>query len=215
MDETTWPLFGLRLRTPRLELRMPTDDDLVGVVAAIAEGIVGDEPYPFTTTWALQDEPQRTWNALAFHWGCRAGFTADAFQLPFAVFHEGTAIGTQGVGATDFAAMRTVDTGSWIAKPRQGRGFAKEMRAAVLTFAFDHLGATVATSSARQTTDRSIKVSAGLGYRENGRAPFRFGDEIGEDVRFRLDVADWRALDDRPAVTVEGWDVCEPMFASA
>lgn len=194
---------------------MPTDDDLVGVVAAIAAGIVGDEPYPFTTTWALQPEPQRTWNALAFHWGCRAGVTADTFQLPFAVFHDGVAIGTQGVGATDFAAMRTVDTGSWIAKPWQGLGFAKEMRAAVLTFAFDHLGATVATSGARHTTERSIKVSESLGYRENGRAPFRFGDDIADDVRFRLDVADWRALDDRPAVTVEGWDVCAPMFASA
>ena len=86
------------------------------------------------------------------------------------------------------------------------------MRAAVLTFAFEHLGATVATSNARRTTDRSIKVSTGLGYRENGRAPFRFGDEIGEAVRLRLDVADWRRLDERPLVTVDGWHHCAPMF---
>lgn len=194
---------------------MPTDDDLVGVVAAIDAGIVGDEPYPFVTTWALEPEPQRTWNALAFHWRCRAGVGADSFHLPFAVFHDGVAIGTQGIGATDFRALRTVDTGSWIAKPWQGRGFAREMRAAVLTFAFDHLGATVATSGARGTTERSIKVSTSLGYRENGRQPFRFGDDIAEDVRFRLDRADWTELTDRPSVEVSGWDACAPMFAAA
>ncbi len=212
MDDALWPLFGLRLRTPRLELRIPTDDDLGGMVAAVQAGVLGDEPFPFTTAWVLEPEPQRTRSILQFHWGCRSRLTADTFNLPFAVVLDGTIIGTQGIGGTDFAARRTVDTGSWIAKPWQGQGFAKEMRAAVLTLGFDHLGAHVATSGARVTTERSIKVSGGLGYRENGRSPFRFGDEIGEMLAFRLDVADWRALADRPPVTVEGWDACAPMF---
>lgn len=93
-----------------------------------------------------------------------------------------------------------------------GSGLRQGDAGRLLSLAFDHLGATVATSSARQTTGRSIKVSESLGYRENGRSPFRFGDDIAEDLRFRLDEPDWRALDDRPAVTIEGWDVCAPMF---
>ena len=78
MDASHWPLFGLTLRTERLELRMPTDDDLVGVVAAIGAGIIGDEPNPFSSNWALESEPQRTWNALAFHWRARASVTSNA-----------------------------------------------------------------------------------------------------------------------------------------
>ena len=37
-----WPLFALTLRTERLALRMPTDDDLVGLLAVIRGGVVGD-----------------------------------------------------------------------------------------------------------------------------------------------------------------------------
>ena len=217
MDATSladgdWPLFALTLRTERLALRMPTDDDLVGLLAVIRGGIVGDEPYPFSTTWAHDPEPGRTWGALSFHWRCRAEVTPDSFNLPLAVLFDGEVIGCQSIGADDFGALRTFGTGSWLGRPWQGRRFAKEMRAAVLTLGFDHLGGEIATSSARETTDRSIKVSAGLGYRENGRMPFRFGDETGVDVRFRLDRADWEAQAERPLVTVEGWEACAPMF---
>ncbi|MEM9467018.1 MAG: GNAT family protein [Actinomycetota bacterium] len=209
---TDWPLFGLTLRTERLELRMPTDTDLAGVVAAIRTGIVGDEPYPLSAPWAIEPEPLRTRNALSFHWRCRSSITPDSFHLPFAVVHDGEIVGTQAIGARDFQTLRTISTGSWIATPWQGRGFAREMRAAVLQLGFEHLGATVATSSARQTTDRSIRVSVGLGYRENGRLPFAFGDEVAEEVHFRLDRSDWAAGDDRPEVAITGWEACVPMF---
>ena len=42
-----WPLFDLRLRTPRLELRLPTDDDLL----ALAAGLFGERELP-PTAWA-------------------------------------------------------------------------------------------------------------------------------------------------------------------
>ena len=31
MGHPFWPLFDLRVRTPTLELRLPTDDDLVAI----------------------------------------------------------------------------------------------------------------------------------------------------------------------------------------
>ena len=207
-----WPLFGLTLRTERLDLRIPADPELVDLVAAIGLGIVGDEPYPMSGRWVDEPEPQRTCNALAFHWRCRAGITADDFNLVFGVFLDGQPIRTQDIGASNFLRLRGVGTGSWIAKPWQGNGYAREMRAAVLALGFERLGATHATSSARNTTEKSIRVSLGLGYRENGRLPFLFGDEVGEDVRFRIDRADWDAIPDRPAVEITGWDACAPFF---
>ena len=156
--------------------------------------------------------PRRTWSVLAFHWQARIGIGPDRFHLPFAVVLDGTIIGTQGINAEDFQALRTFSTGSWLATPWQGQGLAKEMRAAVLTFGFGHLDGTTALSGARHTTERSIKVTTGLGYRENGRRPARFGDDIAEGVDFRLDRADWEALPDRPPVEITGWQACEPMF---
>ena len=35
MSGHPWPLFDLRLRTPRLELRLPTDDDLLELVGIV------------------------------------------------------------------------------------------------------------------------------------------------------------------------------------
>jgi RimJ/RimL family protein N-acetyltransferase len=212
MDETTWPLFGLRLRTERLELRIPTDPELVDMVAAVRQGIVGDEPYPMSVGWVDEPEPRRTWNALAFHWRCRAAISPDDFNLVFGVFLDDVAIGTQDIGASDFTSLRGVSTGSWIARPWQGNGYAREMRAAVLELGFTCLDATHATSSARDTTTRSIKVSTGLGYRENGRLPFSFAGEVAEEVRFRLDRTDWEARVDRPSVEISGWEPCAPMF---
>ena len=215
MDERTWPLFGLTLRSARLELRIPTDPELVGMLEAIRSGIVGDEPYPMSAGWVDEPEPRRSWNALSFHWKCRATITPDDFNLVFGAFIDGTFIGTQDIGASDFLTLRGVNTGSWIAKPWQGNGYAREMRAAVLTLGFDRLGATHAASSARATTVKSIKVSEGLGYRENGRVPFRFGNDVAEEVKFRLDRDDWEAVADRPPIEIVGWDACAPMFEAA
>ena len=207
-----WPLFGLTLRTERLELRIPTDPELVGMVEAIQSGIVGDEPFPMSVGWVDEPEPLRSWNALSFHWRCRAAISPDDFNLVFGAFLDGTFIGTQDIGASTFQTLRGVNTGSWIGKPWQGNGYAREMRAAVLTLGFSCLGATHATSSARDTTVKSIKVSTGLGYRENGRLPFSFGGEVAEEVRFRLDRADWEANPDRPPVEITGWEPCARMF---
>ena len=61
-----------------------------------------------------------------------------------------------------------MDTGSWLGRRFQGRGLGKEMRAAVLGFAFDGLGAEVAETSAFLDNLPSNGVSRALGYEENG-----------------------------------------------
>ncbi|MGR7002821.1 hypothetical protein ACU686_40570 [Yinghuangia aomiensis] len=42
MISELWPLFGLRLTTPRLELRLPREADFAGLCAAAARGIHDD-----------------------------------------------------------------------------------------------------------------------------------------------------------------------------
>ncbi|EQD45135.1 GCN5-related N-acetyltransferase, partial [mine drainage metagenome] len=59
-------------------------------------------------------------------------------------------------------------TGSWLGREHQGRGFGKEMRAAILHLGFATLGAEEALTSAFSDNPASIRVTRGLGYEENG-----------------------------------------------
>jgi RimJ/RimL family protein N-acetyltransferase len=182
-----WPLFGLRLRTPRLELRPVRDEDLPGLVDAALAGIHDPAVMPFAVPWT-DAEPDVLRRELArFVWRQRASIRPDTWTLQLAVLHEGRPVGMQDVSTADFAELRTVLTGSWLTRRAQGRGIGTEMRAAVLLFAFDVLGAEVAESSAASWNAASLGVSRRLGYVDNGverRAP-RPGRVI-EEQRLRL-----------------------------
>ncbi|HEX4528130.1 MAG TPA: hypothetical protein VIA11_01855, partial [Acidimicrobiia bacterium] len=64
VSEQHWPLFGLRVRTPRLELRYPTDDDYQAVVALAAEGIHDRDTMPFYVPWTRAASPLLERNML-------------------------------------------------------------------------------------------------------------------------------------------------------
>jgi len=82
--------------------------------------------------------------------------------------HNGDLLGIQDVGARIFAELKTVETGSWLRRSAHGQGIGKEMRAAVLLWAFDWLGAEVALTSAWDWNEPSLGVSRRLGYVPNG-----------------------------------------------
>ena len=46
-----WPLFGLRITTPRLEIRVPTDEDFPGLIATVDAGIHDPSERPFLVPW--------------------------------------------------------------------------------------------------------------------------------------------------------------------
>jgi hypothetical protein len=48
-----WPLFGLRLLTPRLELRVPDHDDLGALADLAAAGIHDPQRQPFVAAWPV------------------------------------------------------------------------------------------------------------------------------------------------------------------
>ncbi len=163
-----WPPFGLELHTPRLTLTVIRDDDLTDLVDLALAGVHEPDVMPFTIPWTLAPADELPANFLRYQWGLRSRTGPDDWLLPFAVRHDGRLVGLQDLGAREFAVRRSVETGSWLGRAHQGRGIGTEMRAAVLMFAFDHLGASTAHSGAFVDNPRSRGVSDRLGYRPNG-----------------------------------------------
>lgn len=161
-----WPLRGLVLRTPRLELR-PDDDPGLHELAALADaGVHPEDEMPFVVPWTRSADLGRM--VLQYQWRCRAELAPDSWTVNFLVRVDGAVIGTQGLSARSFGVLREVATGSWLGMAHQGRGYGTEMRAAVLVFAFDHLGARTARSAAFVDNVASHAVSRRLGYRTDG-----------------------------------------------
>ena len=208
-----WPLFGLRLRTANLVLRMPTDDDLPALLAVAKAGIHPPDEMPFGVAWTSLQGAAFDRGFMQHYWGTRATFSPDDWTLNLMVESEDGPIGAQSVRAGRFAVYRTVDTGSWLGRRFQGRGLGKEMRAAVLGFAFDGLGAEVAETSAFLDNLPSNGVSRALGYEENG-----FGSLAPEGVarvtqKFRMTAEGWRSRP-RPPLAIEGLDGIRELFGA-
>ena len=109
-------------------------------------------------------------------------------------FLDGRPIGVQGLRVD----LPEVETGSWLGAAYQGRGLGTEMRAAVLTLAFDHLGAEVARSGALADNAQSLGVSRKLGYRIVGSKTV-----APRGVPLEHPVLELRREDFRPPVPVD------------
>jgi RimJ/RimL family protein N-acetyltransferase len=207
-----WPLRDLVLRTPRLELRPDDDPGLHELVEVAYGGVHDPAAMPFLTPWTDADPRYLGRGTVQYYWGQRARFAPESWALNFLVRHEGRVLGVQAVEARDFGILRTVDTGSWLGLPHQGRGFGSEMRAAVLQFAFDHLGAVEATSGAFADNPASLRVSERLGYRRNGTKRHLRRGEPATEVLLRLTPDDFV----RPGWTlqVDGLDACRGLLGT-
>lgn len=214
MISELWPLFGLRLTTPRLELRLPREADFAGLCAAAARGIHDDGFMPFTFPWSIQPEPARTRGALQHHWRSWATWQPDDWALHLLVLHEDTPIGSQEIAARNFPTRREVSTGSWLERARQNRGLGTEMRAAVLHLAFAALDARWAVSAAFTDNPRSLAVSRKLGYRDDGlEIPDAPASPPRTLQRLRLSRADWETHR-RVPVEIHGLAECRAMFGA-
>ncbi|MBE1537512.1 GNAT family N-acetyltransferase [Actinomadura algeriensis] len=211
MNLTHWPLFGLVLRTPRLELRLPDLPELDALGELAAEGVHDPKAMPFLVPWTDAPPAERARSTIRFHWRQLAEWTPEDWSMQFAVFLDGRVVGTQSVGAREFAVVREVGTGSWLGRRFQGRGIGTEMRAAVLAFAFDGLGAETAVSAAFADNPASTAVSRRLGYECNGLNRVRVRDERRLDQRFVLDRAGWER-NRKVEVETHGLGPCLPFF---
>ena len=206
-----WPLFDLRLRTANLELRPPTDDDVVALYRIARAGIHPPDEMPFGYAWTDLESPAFERGFARFYWGKRASWEPNDWVLPFAVLVDGEMAGVQDVNARDFPTLKTVGTGSWLGQRFQGHGIGKLMRQAVLAFAFDHLGAEVATSGAFFDNPQSSRVSEALGYEKDGIGRLAPRGVARDLQRYRMTVESWRSRP-RGKVDVEGLEACIDMF---
>src|SRR4051794_29427206 len=85
MAHPYWPLFDLGVRTPRLELRPPTDDDLVALADLAAAGIHDPATMPFDIPWTDAEPPQLQRQALQWWWRQRAEWQPSAWNLTLMV----------------------------------------------------------------------------------------------------------------------------------
>jgi RimJ/RimL family protein N-acetyltransferase len=206
-----WPLFGLRLRSERLVLRLPTDDELLRLLDLAKAGIHPPDEMPFGVAWSTIPSPAFERQFLQHHWSMRGSWSPEQWGLNLMAELDGAPVGTQSIGGSQFAIHRTVDTGSWLGRANQGRGLGKEMRAAVLGFAFEGLGAYVAETTAFLDNTASNAVSRSLGYVENGVGSLAPEGVARPTQKFRMSVEDWHARP-RPALTIEGLDACLHLF---
>ena len=211
MAHPLWPLFDLRLRVDSLELRLPTDDQLIALTDLAKAGIHPPEEMPFGVAWTRSPSPAFELGFAQYHWSRRAGWRPDDWGLELMVSLDGVPIGVQALFARRFAVQRLVHSGSWLGREWQGRGHGKSMRSAVLALAFDHLGAEVAESEAFLDNGRSAGVSRSLGYLENGIGRIAPEGVPRDTQRFRMTLEAWRSRT-RPAVEVEGLEPCLALF---
>jgi RimJ/RimL family protein N-acetyltransferase len=206
-------LYGLRLRTPRLELRLGCRAELEALAEVAKAGIHPPEEMPFAVAWTdATAGPSFVSDFVAHHEEVLASWTPDEWRLNLLAFHEGAPVGSQALRASGFSADRVVDTGSWLGAASQGRGLGTEMRVAVLELAFGRLGARAARSGWLEGgAAQSAGVSARLGYREVGT---HVETPRGEPVAHHdlvLAENDWTPPFD---VEIVGVEPCLPLFGA-
>jgi RimJ/RimL family protein N-acetyltransferase len=207
-----WPLRHLVLRTPRLELRPDDDAGLLELVEEAHFGVHPPEQMPFVVPWTDAEPEHLGRRSLQWYWSQRAALAPGKWTINFLVRVEGRVVGTQGFTGADFGILREVVTGSWVGIRHQGRGIGTEMRAAVLAFAFDHLGAVRARSSASSDNHASLRVSQRLGYRRDGTAAVVRRDRPTQDVRLLLVREEFVRPDWQ--LEVDGLDACRPLLGA-
>jgi RimJ/RimL family protein N-acetyltransferase/predicted GNAT family acetyltransferase len=203
------PLTRLRVRTPRLELRLGTRAELWALANVALAGIHDPAVMPFEFPWT---DTLTAESAVEFHEQALANWNPSDWQLNLLAFYRGRVVGTQGIGAERFAEERVVSTGSWLGQAWQGQGLGTEMRGAVLQLAFAGLGAERAVSGVVAGNPQSLGVSRKLGYEVVGSHTVSPRGEPLEHTDLEL-----RRENFRSAVPVEivGLEPLLPLFGAA
>ena len=109
-----WPLLGLSLATPDLELRLPTDEELAELAEVATQGIHPSDYMPFVTPWTAGTPKEVARTVVQSFWRRAAEWQPDNWSLGLAVFKDGQPIGIQAMRSKNFAITREVATGSWL-----------------------------------------------------------------------------------------------------
>ena len=204
-----WPLYGLTITTPRLELRLPREEELAQLADLAGRGVHQPDERPFLTPWTDGTAQDRARVVLRDHWGQLSEWSVTAWSLGLGVFRDNEPLGMVMVWTKDFLVVREVWTASWLGIEHHRHGYGTEARTGVLSLAFDHLGAQAALSAVFQDNQASQGVSRKLGYKSDGISVDARGDEAVVSDRLRLPRRKWQG---HPTVRVDGLDACLSMF---
>lgn len=209
-----FPAFALEVRTPRLTLRFPDDDDLVDLAELGAAGVHDEASMPFSISWTTVPPPFQQRNTLEYFWSQRCTLQGLTWNLTLVAVVDGQVVGTQGAFAKEWKVTRTAETGSWLGRAFQGRGLGKEMRVAVLHLLFDGFGAEEALTAAFEDNPASLGVTRALGYRELYTERVARGDQVVGQRWFSMRRDDFAGLR-RDDVEVSGAEAVAELFGTA
>jgi len=173
-----FPAFGLRIECGPVTLLPMRESDVPRVAELVAGGIHAEGAQPFLMPWNLSET--QPLESLQFYYRTWAAFSPEAWTALMAVERDGVMVGAQDMKAEKFTVVRHAETGSWLGLSHQGRGTGTLMRQAILSFAFDHLGAVEMRSGAWADNANSHRVSEKCGYVPNG---YTLLDRQGTSVR--------------------------------
>ncbi|PYI37128.1 GNAT family N-acetyltransferase [Arthrobacter psychrolactophilus] len=208
-----WPLAQLKLATKRLELRVPNDDELSELAQVAAIGVHEPGQQPFLTPWTDLPPRERALYVMQQHWSRRGMWCAEDWALEMGVFHADQPVGMVTLKARNFSVLREVKTESWLGLEFHRQGIGTEARTALLSFAFERLGAVTALTEVFQDNVGSQGVSRRLGYRPDGTSRDVLAGRVVVSDRLRLDVSDW-ATPDPTDLTVTGLAEALPFFSA-
>ena len=209
-NESVWPLFDLRLTFNDTVLRPVRETDLKELARILPDDFEHD---PSSNLWpGLDLASNRRRLLFQNYWRNWGTWSVESWTLDFCVIHQGQVVGIQALEAEHFVELRTVDSGSWLAPDYRGVGLGTSMRIAILGFAFDHLGAQAAITSARFENAASLGVSRRIGYQDNGVSMSRSPSGPCQLHHMRLTRDQWQESSLGDSVVVAGLSGCALYF---
>ncbi|MDY6995869.1 MAG: GNAT family protein [Actinomycetota bacterium] len=209
-----WPLTGLAVVTPRVRLRYITDELGFELAQLAAQGIHHPSTMPFATPWTDVPSPELERNTMRFYWRSRAETCIAHWDLQLAVLVDGAPIGMCSIAADSFQADRSVETGSWIGRHHQGRGFGREARQAVLHLIFAGLDADRATTGAWHDNAASLAVTRSLPYVRTGTSVQPRRGRPDTMLNFAMSRTDWDGVR-RSDISLVGVEPVRDQLATA
>ena len=207
-----WPLFDLRVVTPRIELRYVDDSLGVQLAQLAAKGIHDPDFMPFAMPWTDARSPLLERNSMQWFWRCRAETSPSRFHMPLAVVVDGVVAGTTSLEAHDFPILRQFESGSWLGRQFQGQGLGKELRRATLHLGFAGFGATLATTTAFFDNGPSLGVTRSLGYTATGVGRKVRRDVSTDSMLFEMTRDHWQQHLRADDISIHHLDACLPLL---
>lgn len=174
------------------------DDELAVELALLAgRGVHDDSAMPFNSPWTRGTEREVARSVLTFQWAARPRATAERFVLELGVLVDGEPVGIQSVSGDNWPVLRELETGSWLGYAHQGKGIGRRMRALMLHFCFEALGAEHVVSAAFTDNAASNAVSRRTGYEVDGIERVVREGSAATQTRYRMDRTRWATVRDQ------------------